>query len=121
MIGLRKVVKLTIYDLPKEKIALNKEKTFGYSYRTRYYIGKEEIFKSRVINHEKRKKLFSKELNDECLSSLIQKIVESPEDLETSFTYDENGLMYFGENGSKIIYYGNRKEELKNKLLSKRK
>ena len=29
--------------------------------------------------------------------------------------------MYFNENGTKIVYYGERKEELRNKLLTKRK
>ena len=34
---------------------------------------------------------------------------------------DEKGFMYFDENGTKIVYYGEKKEELKHKLLARRK
>ena len=47
MIGLRKVVNLKIYDLPKSKVSVKKdglEKTFGYSYKLEQLIVKERIF-----------------------------------------------------------------------------
>ena len=73
MIGLRKVVNLKIYDLPKNEVRIKKDgvepKTFGYSYETKYYIGNGEVLKKRA-NSEKINPLNSKVINGSSLLSI---------------------------------------------------
>lgn len=121
MIGLRKVVNLKIYDLPKSKAAVKKERTFGYSYNTKYYLGKSEIFGTGTIDSEKKSILSPRKFSDEHLTDMIRSSVTSETDLEKVLEIDEKGFMYFDENGTKIVYYGDKKEELKHKLLTRRK
>lgn len=123
MIGLRKVVNLKIYDLPSSKLAVKKgkERTFGYSYSTKYYIGNSEVFGTRIVNSEKNSILSPKKFSDEHLTEMIRSSVTSEEELEKVLEIDENGFMYFDENGTKIIYYGEKKDELRHKLLARRK
>ena len=124
MIGLRKVVNLKIYDLPKSKVAVKKneqERTFGYSYSTKYYIGNSEVFGTGTVNSEKKSVLLPRKFSDEHLTEMIRSSVTSEDDLERVLEIDEKGFMYFDENGTKIIYYGEKKDELKHKLLAKRK
>lgn len=123
MIGLRKVVNLKIYDLPASKAAVKKEKerTFGYSYSTKYYIGKSEVFGTGTVNSEKKSILSPRKFSDEHLTEMIRSSVTSEDDLERVLEIDEKGFMYFDDNGTKIIYYGEKKDELKHKLLAKRK
>ena len=124
MIGLRKVVNLKIYDLPKSKVAVKKneqERTFGYSYSTKYYIGNSEVFGTGTVNSEKKSVLLPRKFSDEHLTEMIRSSVTSEDDLERVLEIDEKGFMYFDENGTKIVYYGEKKDELKHKLLAKRK
>ena len=123
MIGLRKVVNLKIYDLPKNEVIIKKDgnesKTFGYSYETTYYIGNGELFKTK--RNSEKKSLISRRFSDDHLINMIRSNAESAEELDMSLNSDGNGFMYFSEKGTKIVYYGERKEELKNKLLARRK
>lgn len=124
MIGLRKVVNLKIYDLPRSKVAVKKneqERTFGYSYSTKYYIGNSEVFSTGTVNSEKKSVLSPRKFSDEHLTEMIRNSVTSEDDLERVLEIDEKGFMYFDENGTKIVYYGEKKDELKHKLLAKRK
>lgn len=124
MIGLRKVVNLKIYDLPRSKVAVKKneqERTFGYSYSTKYYIGNSEVFSTGTVNSEKKSVLLPRKFSDEHLTEMIRSSVTSEDDLERVLEIDEKGFMYFDENGTKIVYYGEKKDELKHKLLAKRK
>ena len=124
MIGLRKVVNLKIYDLPRSKVAVKKneqERTFGYSYSTKYYIGNSEVFGTGTVNSEKKSVLSPRKFSDEHLTEMIRSSVTSEDDLERVLETDEKGFMYFDENGTKIVYYGEKKDELKHKLLAKRK
>ena len=124
MIGLRKVVNLKIYDLPRSKVAVKKneqERTFGYSYSTKYYIGNSEVFSTGTVNSEKKSVLSPRKFSDEHLTEMIRSSVTSEDDLERVLETDEKGFMYFDENGTKIVYYGEKKDELKHKLLAKRK
>lgn len=124
MIGLRKVVNLKIYDLPKNEVIIKKDgvepKTFGYSYVTKYYIGNGELFRTK-LHSEKKSSIIPRKFNDEHLIEMIKGNVENYEELEKSLNQEGNGFMYFSEQGTKIIYYGERKEELKDKLLTRRK
>ena len=124
MIGLRKVVNLKIYDLPKNEVRIKKDgvepKTFGYSYETKYYIGNGELFRTKA-HSEKKSSINPRKFNDAHLIEMIKGNVENYEELEKSLNQEGNGFMYFSEQGTKIIYYGERKEELKNKLLARRK
>lgn len=122
MIGLRKVVNLKIYDLPKSKVKVNKNggepKTFGYSYEIKYYIGNGEIFKTKAHSE---KSIVPRKFSDEHLVDMIRSSVDSEEELEKSLNDEGNGFMYFSEQGNKIVYYGDRKEELRDKILARRK
>ena len=124
MIGLRKVVNLKIYDLPKSKVRVKKdglEKTFGYSYKTKYLLGNSEVFSTGTIDSERKNLLSPRKFSDDHLTQMIRSVIDSENDLEKSLDTEGNGFMYFNENGTKIVYYGERKEELRNKLLTKRK
>lgn len=124
MIGLRKVVKLRIEDIPDKRLKLDKEgsskKTFHYTWRNRYYIGNYELFKSRVFNDTDKKPLFARECDDEYLQNLAQVFMERKKDLEEKIDTTV-GIMYFKDNGSKLYYVGNKKEDLKQKILKKTK
>ncbi len=124
MIGLRKVVNLKIYDLPQNAVIIKKnkeERTFGYSYSTKYYLGNKELFGTSTISSEKKSQLLPRRFSDRHLTKMIRSAVASEKDLEKSLETDENGFMYFDDNGTKIIYYGDKKEELKDKLIKTRK
>lgn len=122
MIGLRKVVSLKIYDLPKKNFKVNKSgetsRKYGYSCITTYYVGNEEVF-SRKANSEKT--IFPRRFDDNRLVEMIINSAENSGELEKSLNSDQNGFMYFGDQGNKIVYYGDRKEELKEKILARRK
>lgn len=55
MIGLRKVVNLRIYDIPKRTTVVHKVKSeknaFRYTWRNTYYIGNTKIHRSRRFNN----------------------------------------------------------------------
>ena len=124
MIGLRKVVNLKIYDLPQSEAIVKKDgvkpKTFGYSYETKYYIGNGELFRTKA-HSEKKSSIIKRKFSDEHLADMIISSVDSEEDLERSLNVEGNGFMYFSEQGHKIVYYGERKKELKDKILARRK
>ena len=124
MIGLRKVVRLKIYDLPQSEVVVKKNgvepKTFGYSYEAKYYIGKEEFFRTKT-HSEKKSSIIPRKFNDTRLVEIIRSSVENEEELEKALNMDGKGFMYFSEQGDRIVYYGDKKEELKDKLLAKRK
>ena len=56
MNGLRKVVKLRVYDVPNDKVKLNKDKTYYYNWKNRYFIGNFELHKSKQFNNHTEKK-----------------------------------------------------------------
>lgn len=148
--GLRKVVKLRVYDLPQKKSTINKEESseiaFGYSWRNRYYLGKEEMHKSAPYNSENKQKqpllmrITGQECNNEHLRQMVEKLIDSEESIEQEIAesnarmkkaqaaQDETGvrrvgadgyIYYVNEDGSLISYFGSHIEEFEEKILRK--
>lgn len=147
---LRKVVKLRVYDLPQKKSTINKEESseiaFGYTWRNRYYIGKEEIHKSASYNSEQKERqplLFrinGIECNNDILRLMVGELIDSEESIEEEITdskrrakkindkrkksdsqkaEDEGYIYYVNEDGSLISYFGSHIEEFEEKILRK--
>lgn len=122
MIGLRKVVNLRIYDIPKRTTVVHKVKseknTFRYTWRNTYYIGNTKIHKSRRFNNTFKKPKFVEECDDEYLRTLVDEITKSDETLEEKLNENKDYICY--ENNDSLIYYfGDHIETLKNKVLLK--
>lgn len=126
--GLRKVVKLRVYDLPQKKSTLNVEESneiaFGYSWRNRYYLGEEEIHKSAPYSSENKQKqpllmrITGQECNNEHLRQIVGKLIDSEKSIEQEIAksnarmmneqtaQDETGVRRVGADG--YIYYVNK-------------
>ena len=110
MIGLRKVVKLRIVDLPEGEMKLNKDNNnYHYYWKNRYYIGKLELFKSKRYENN----------DDEYLDRLIDSIVSIDNDYEKNIV-KENDYLYYANGESSIYYFGNKTNDIKKKILRKK-
>ena len=118
MNGLRKVVKLRVYDVPNEKVKLNKDKTYYYNWKNKYYVGNFELHKSKQFNNHTKKNLFNKKYDDKYLDKMIDMITAKDNNIEDNILCYDDFLMYAGEESS-IYYFGNNVEDIKKKIIKK--
>ena len=122
MIGLRKVVDLRIYDIPKRTTVVHKakseENSFRYTWRNTYYLGKTEIHKSRKFNNTNKKPMVPEVCDDEYLVTLADEITKTDSNLEENLNECEDYICY-ENNDSSITYFGDNINLLKNRVLLK--
>ena len=114
MNGLRKVVKLKVYDIPESKLTLNSGKNFFYNWRNNYYIGNFKLYKSKQFNNFKNNGKY----NDKYLDKMIKKISINDDNKNDNIVLDRDFLFY--TNGeSSIYYFGKNRDIIKSKIYKK--
>ena len=116
MIGLRKVVKLKIYDMPKGMAQINKNNnTYQFYWRNKYYIGNTELFKSRRFDNMVKKPLLRNKCKDEYLDKMINYISSNDNNPDDNIVTDKDFLFYAGGDSS-IYYFGKDLDNIKKKI-----
>ena len=116
MIGLRKVVKLKIYDMPKGLAQINKNNnTYQFYWKNKYYIGNTELFKSRRFDNMVKKPLFKDKCTDNYLDKMISFISSNDKNPDENMITDKEFLFYAGGDSS-IYYFGKDLDNIKKKI-----
>lgn len=119
MIGLRKVVRLRIFDLPECNSELNKDNNaYNYSWKNKYYIGNTEIHKSKRYDNIVKKPLLCNNCDDNYLDKMIDYISSDDENVDSNIVFDDDYLFYDGGESS-IYYCGNNVDKIKKKIYKK--
>lgn len=113
MDGLRKVVKLRIFDIPDDNLKVDKN-NYQYNWKNKYFIGKFELHRTKQYRSENNEDKY----NDNYLDKMINKIVLNDNNIEDNLFVDDDYLIYDGKESS-IYYYGNNVDDIKKKIYKK--
>lgn len=113
MDGLRKVVKLRIFDIPKDNLKVNKN-NYQYNWKNRYLLGDVELHKSKQFRSEKNIEKY----NDDYLDKMINRITSDDNNIEDNLSINDDYLIYDGKESS-IYYFGDNVDDIKRKIYKK--